>query len=257
VTGPGRAWLHPVTLVLRDTLILDRWRWLSHRLPRPAGPARLLDVGCAAGGFAMGAARRGYEVLGLDHSAGTILKAKRRAAWLGVSGARFEETDARRLGERTDLLGAFDVVICCETIEHLLDDAGFMRSLAGCLKPGGRLLLTAPYAGFKAITRGDDDPPSTTEDGGHVRRGYDAEGLKRLCAGAGLAVSEISSCSGVVSQKITALYRLVGARSEGLGALLIMPLRPLPLLLDRALSGLLSWPPYTIALVAVRPNGSS
>jgi SAM-dependent methyltransferase len=255
VTGVGRR-LFPATLILRDTLVLDRWRWLARRLPRTKGPARLLDVGCAAGAFSMGAALRGYDVLGLEHDPGSVAKARRRAAWLGVPHVRFEESDARRLGERADLRGAFDVVICCETIEHILDDAGLMRALAGCLKPGGRLLLTTPFAGFRAITREDDAPPSATEDGGHVRRGYAPADLERLCGQAGLQVVAFSGCSGVLSQKATWLYRRAGRRHPVLGALLVTPLRPFPPLLDAMATRALGWPYYCLGLEAVRGGGT-
>jgi len=38
----------------------------------------------------------------------------------------------------------FDVVISCETIEHVPDPSGAMSELARVLKDGGRLLLTTP-----------------------------------------------------------------------------------------------------------------
>ncbi len=253
----GRRWLFPGLLILRDTLVFDRWRWLARRLPRTRGPARLLDVGCAAGAFSMGAALRGYDVLGLEHDPFSVAKAGRRAAWLGIPHVRFEQADARRLGDRADLRGAFDVVICCETIEHILDDSLFMRSLAGCLKPGGRLLLTTPFAGFRAITRDDDAPPSVTEDGGHVRRGYEPADLERLCVQAGLAVTGFSGCSGVLSQKATWGYRVAGRRLPMLGALAVMPLRPFPPLLDPLVTRMLAWPYYCLGLEAVRGGGGA
>ena len=41
-------------------------------------------------------------------------------------------------------LGTFDVVTCCEVIEHLENPRGVFRNLWSLLKPGGTLLLTTP-----------------------------------------------------------------------------------------------------------------
>src|SRR5687768_7715095 len=119
-----------------DPMVPDRWRWLSQHL----GPARdgepLLDIGCGAGGFTIGAALLGYDALGLTWSAADLSRAARRAERLGAR-ARFRQQDARELDTATDLKGSFSVVILCEIIEHVFDDRRLVRAAAGCLKPGG------------------------------------------------------------------------------------------------------------------------
>ncbi|WP_435019890.1 class I SAM-dependent methyltransferase [Tundrisphaera sp. TA3] len=39
-----------------------------------------------------------------------------------------------------------DVVLCTETLEHVADPATFLAEGARCLKPGGRLVMTVPFA---------------------------------------------------------------------------------------------------------------
>ena len=39
-----------------------------------------------------------------------------------------------------------DLVLCTETLEHVPDPAGFLAEAFRCLTPGGRLLLTVPFA---------------------------------------------------------------------------------------------------------------
>lgn len=39
-----------------------------------------------------------------------------------------------------------DFILCTETLEHVLDPATFLGEAFRCLKPGGRLLLTVPFA---------------------------------------------------------------------------------------------------------------
>ncbi len=42
-------------------------------------------------------------------------------------------------------LGSFDAILCTEVFEHLPDPLGAIREFARLLRPGGRLLLTAPF----------------------------------------------------------------------------------------------------------------
>ena len=39
-----------------------------------------------------------------------------------------------------------DVVLCTETLEHVPDPPAFLAEAFRCLRPGGRLLLTVPFA---------------------------------------------------------------------------------------------------------------
>jgi hypothetical protein len=145
------------------------------------------------------------------------------------------------------------MVICCENIEHILNDQKLMVDMSRCLKPGGTLLLTTPNFNYKSMTRGDEGPFSQTEDGGHVRKGYTPEGLARLCAAAELNIVNIGYCSGFVSQKLTALMRITSAVHPLFGWGLIFPLRALPLVLDSWVSRTSRWPGFSITLVAAKP----
>ena len=104
---------------------------------------RVLDVGCGVGAFTIGAALQGYQALGLTWDESQQSRAERRAHMLGVN-ARFRRLDVRALDSAEDLKGLFDVVILCEVIEHVLDDRRLLHAAAGCLAPGGRVLITTP-----------------------------------------------------------------------------------------------------------------
>lgn len=192
---------------------------------------------------------RGYRALGIGLGDETLKVATQRAAICRASLAEFEVFDARCLGQRKDLHEQFDVVVCCETIEHILDDEKLMADMAKCLRGDGRLLLTAPNFHYKPMTRTDEGPFLAIEDGRHVRKGYTPEGLGRLCASAGLRVCEIDYCSGYTSQKITAVLRTVNAIQPVLGWVVVLPLRTIPPLVDSRLSGIIDWPGFSITLV--------
>lgn len=239
----------PATLIHGDTLVLDRWLWLRHRL-RGGRRGKLIDIGCGSGAFSIGAAKLGYESIGLSWDERNQAVASRRAALCGTNRANFQVLDMRRLDERADLRENFDVAICCEVVEHILDDAKVLSDIAGCLARGGYLLLTTPNIGYRSITRDDDGPFAPIEDGRHVRKGYSAETLEGLCSGAGLSITEVSTCSGFLSQKITALLRHASRLHPMFGWLLIAPLRVLPPLLDPLIARLTGWPDFSICIVA-------
>src|SRR4051812_40714756 len=111
----------PATLIHGDTLVLDRWLWLRARLPRTLDQMRLLDVGCGTGAFTIGAARRGYTSVGLSWDSRNQQIATERAALCRATGATFSVQDVRELFSRGDYSESFDVVLCFETIEHVID----------------------------------------------------------------------------------------------------------------------------------------
>ncbi|MBF0177098.1 MAG: methyltransferase domain-containing protein [Magnetococcales bacterium] len=247
----------PVLLLHGDLLVLDRWRWLRRHLPRRTGKDLLLDVGCGNGAFSIGAARLGYLALGLSWDQRNQQVASDRAHMCHAPGASFEIQDIRFLAERRDLRQKFHVAICLEAIEHVLDDRRLMQAMAECLQPGGRLLLTAPFLNYRAISPSDNGPFSDVEDGWHVRRGYSSAMLIELCQHAGLITEEISYCGGFLSQKMTWAFRLLSRNHPLLVWGLTLPLRLLPPLLDPLLGRLTGWPPFSIGLVAYKPRFST
>lgn len=244
----------PATLIHGDPLVLDRWLWLKKRLPLTGGGEKLIDLGCGSGAFTIGAALRGYRATGLSWDERNQKVAAERAGICKAHSAVFEIFDIRQLGERQDLREQFDVAICLETIEHVLDDGKLMRDMAGCLKPGGRLLLTTPYYHYRPITRGDDGPYSEVEDGSHVRRGYTGQMLEGLCKFAGLTVEDVTFCSGFLSQKICFLMRVLSKIHPLLGWAVILPVRLLPPIFDRLVTNGIGWPHYIICLEAYKPR---
>ena len=126
----------PATLIHGDTLVLDRWRWLKARLPWTRNGETLIDIGCGTGAFSIGAALRGYESLGLSWDERNQKVAADRARICKAESAKFEVLDVRNLGARDDLIDKFDVAICFENIEHIIDDGKLFRDIASCLKPG-------------------------------------------------------------------------------------------------------------------------
>jgi SAM-dependent methyltransferase len=236
-------------LVTGDPCVLDRWLWLRRGLRR--GHLRTFDAGCGNGGFSIFAANIGNEVVAASFSSDDQESARRRADALGVTGIDFRVIDLREIDAHRPALGMFDQIICLETIEHVTDDEGLVKSLAAMLKPGGQILVSTPYDGHRPLYT-EEPEPSTEEDGSHVRYGYSRERLSQVADRAGLDVRDEGFVSGVVSQKLTDLMRRLTARVGLAPAWAIMlPLRAL-VIFDRPLTRLLGYPYLSVALCAVK-----
>ncbi len=239
-------------LIQGDTLTWDRWRWLADRLPATRNGERLLDVGCGTGAFTICAALRGYEALGLTWDEGDSEVAIARSMIIGAKGATFSICDVRELEKRIEFRSQFEVAICCENIEHILDDFRLVRAIYMTLKPGGRLLLTTPNYLNRPISAYDMGPFQKSEEGWHVRRGYTPTMLREVVTRAGFVVEEISYCSGFFSQKFTYFLRLFPGRLYYFAWILTACVRPIIPIADHCFHLVISYPKYSIGITAYK-----
>lgn len=236
-------------LIHGDPCVLDRWLWMRRHL-RP-GPVRTFDAGCGNGGFSIYAATVGNRVVAASFSAREQEDARRRATLVEVHGIDFRVIDLRELESHLAAFGTFDQIVCLETIEHISDDEGVVRTLGRLLEPGGQLLLTAPFEGHRCLYT-EERHPSPVEDGSHVRYGYSQQRLRQIVQDAGFEVTSEAFVSGVVSQKLTDLMRRL-SRHVGRAAawIMVLPLRPL-VIVDAPLTRLLRYPYLCVALCGVK-----
>jgi 2-polyprenyl-6-hydroxyphenyl methylase/3-demethylubiquinone-9 3-methyltransferase len=123
--------------VLHGSLTPGRFRYfrdvLRRRTPPSTDPGRALDVGCGGGFLAEEFARLGYAVTGVDPSEVSLQSARRHAEHAGLS------IDYRSgWGESLPAPdGVFDVVYCCDVLEHVSDLESVLAETARVLKPAG------------------------------------------------------------------------------------------------------------------------
>jgi 2-polyprenyl-6-hydroxyphenyl methylase / 3-demethylubiquinone-9 3-methyltransferase len=113
---------------------------------RPLQGLHILDVGCGGGLICEPLARLGGSVTGLDPAAENVEAAGRHAAGAGL------EIDYRA-GRVEDLEGegrTFDAVVCLEVVEHVPDQAAFLKACAALVRPGGLMLLSTINRTLKA-----------------------------------------------------------------------------------------------------------
>lgn len=226
-----------------DPCAYDRWVWLSKHLEK--GSLKTLDAGCGTGAFSCYAATCHNNVVGLSFDEASNNYATAMAQKLQLSNAKFLTIDLRNLADHSELFDQFDQVICFETIEHILDDQSLVLNLSRLLKPGGKLFLTTPYKHYKHLI---GDKLSEVEDGGHVRWGYTHQEMETIFNKANLNVVYKDYVSGVFSQQITNLLRLLGNVNKRFAWTVTLPLRLLRPL-DKFVTRLIKYPSLSIAVI--------
>lgn len=100
----------------------------------------VMDAACGVGSLCWRLARMGYrEVVGVDLSASQIRACQSASEWLPHN-LSFVECDVRRLRERDEFAGRFDVVNASWLYDTASDPAELLEmamSVRHCLKPGG------------------------------------------------------------------------------------------------------------------------
>jgi SAM-dependent methyltransferase len=123
--------------------------WSSHsqvleRIPAAGHGKTLLDVGCWDGALASILAARGYAVTGLEGQ-----------SW---PPGRFPTTVRLIVSDLhhgiPEIAERFDIIVCADVLEHLLENRKVLEQLRRLLKPGGRLIASLPNSGniyFRAV----------------------------------------------------------------------------------------------------------
>jgi SAM-dependent methyltransferase len=175
-TGTG-AGQNPADLHRLEQLATRVETWL------PGPDARLLDLGCGAGGLLAALAARGYtRIEGLDPDPAAVLTA--RGHGLVVQEGLVSEAPARYAGRR------FDMIVLSHVAEHLRD-LDWLPQLASLLAPGGALYVEVPDPrGYRCGPR----PPFYYFDSEHINH-FSPRALARLFASANLAPAGFIDCT--------------------------------------------------------------
>jgi len=144
----------------------------------------LLDVGCNRGylssGYRMG------RVIGVDIALPALRIAKSR-----YPNNLYIQGDMERLDFLRD--NSVKNVLCSESIEHVEDAEGVIRSFFRIIKPGGYLLITCPsYGRIKPKYLSDDIPESfgVASPEGYIHTAYRPSELASMAEKAGFELVE-------------------------------------------------------------------
>lgn len=103
-----------------------------------------VDLGCGTGVVALALAKRGFRVVGVDHSPEMLRIAERKAAGAGL-GERIELREADVLAAELEA-GSADVVTCQGVLHHLHDPGPCVELIGEVLRPGGSFYISEPCA---------------------------------------------------------------------------------------------------------------
>lgn len=169
---------------------LTPWYELVRSTIGPIAGLEILEVACGRGGFVRELSLAGARITGCDFSltALRIGRSKLNHAASIKSKAWLVQGDAQKLPFAN---ASFDVIVSCETIEHLPEVQAALREMHRVTRPGGRLFLTTPnylnlmglyelYALIRHPGRRDDQPFDRRQYFLQVRRYVQKAGW-RIC----------------------------------------------------------------------------
>lgn len=142
------------------------YRLVRERIGQVQGLS-VLEVACGRGGFVRELARAGAHVTGCDFSMAALLVGQSKLRPMnGTARSALVQGDAQSLPFASE---SFDVVVSCETIEHIPDVRGALREMWRVARPGAKLFLTTPnyanlmglydlYARVRHPNKHDDQP---------------------------------------------------------------------------------------------------
>jgi len=175
-------------------------------IQRHCAGGRLLELGCAYG-FFLQEAKRCFDVAGIELAADAAEHCRRGGLNVSTGVA-----DARNLAS----LGAMDVIVLLDVIEHLPDPRETFRLCVGHLNPGGIIVLTTGdfsslYARLAGARWRLMTPPQ------HMWF-FTPESIRRLAQSLGLTVESVDHPWKLVPLSLVSfqLRRLLGLRTRAM-----------------------------------------
>lgn len=159
--------------------LIERWQWNDPALRNlsevvlslvPHTRGRALDLGCGSGRMAADLAAVGFRVDGIDVEERVIELGRRIIARRGLA-VNLYAGDVFDPALPTSA-GGYDLVVCTEVLEHVLNWRGLLARAGELLRPGGTLIVSVPR---------DPHQFSVLDSyAGHLRRFRDRELLDEL-----------------------------------------------------------------------------
>lgn len=168
---------------LLDLLLLRCWHiqrelrgWIAMRTRRNKPVLAIYDAGAGFGQYSYWLSGRLPEatITAIDVKEEQVADCNAFFHRIGRPQVRFEVGDVTRF-ERP---ASFDLVVCVDVMEHILEDEAALRCYSSSLRPEGMLIISTPS------DRGGSD---VHEEGGgsfieeHVRDGYGIDDIRAKC----------------------------------------------------------------------------
>lgn len=153
---------------------------------------RVLDIGCGVGTIDFFLASMGKRVLGVDISKNGISVALRSSSNLGLENmVNFIVGDVSDL----DINEQFDLIICSEVLEHIVDDHLIVTKMKKLLKKNGIIITSSPSSNAPLYKLGMLE--KFDKEVGHIRRYTESEFVS-LFESSGFSVLEKIKTEGII-----------------------------------------------------------
>jgi SAM-dependent methyltransferase len=165
---------------LLDLLLLRSWHihrelrsWAKDKRDRAL---TIYDAGAGFGQYTywLSGLSRKWSITAIDVKEEQVADCNRFFQRIGRPQVRFEVGDVTRF-QRPE---AFDLVVCVDVMEHILEDEAALRCYSNSLRPGGMLIISTPsdQGGSDVHEEGEG---SFIEE--HVRDGYNIDDIRAKC----------------------------------------------------------------------------
>lgn len=170
---------------LLDLLLLRCWhihKELKAWKKTVTDSAKIFDAGAGFGQYSyyMHTMNKNWEILSADVKEEQVADCNAFFKKLGTDKVKFIVADLTQYKQPD----TFDLVVCVDVMEHILDDVACFRNYAASLKKGGMLLISTPS------DQGGSDVHEGSEEsfiGEHVRDGYPIEEIKQKILSSGFS----------------------------------------------------------------------
>jgi SAM-dependent methyltransferase len=174
-----------------------------------------VEVGCGTGTLASLLCQRGLTGVGIDVSANALRQAERTLKdYLARGQFSLHNGDIMERNSFAFYTAQFDLALSIMVMEHVADDAGFLRNLTGLVRKGGHLIVAVPG---RRDRWGIED-----ETVGHRRR-YEREELEDKLRDAGLINVEVWSVAVPVANALFFAGKRLLQRSTEMQKLSLSP----------------------------------
>ncbi|MHC1707601.1 MAG: class I SAM-dependent methyltransferase [Bacteroidales bacterium] len=193
---------------LLDLLLLRSWhiRKELRKWNRTRGemPVKVLDAGFGYGQYSYFLSRLGNNILlkGLELKEEQVDDCNAFFQKKGIKNVEFFTGDLTQYTENE----TYDLILCVDVMEHILEDRQVFSNYAASLKPGGILLVSTPSDQGGSDVHDHDDTSFIEE---HVRDGYGKDEIAGKLKDAGFGSTEVRysyGCYGKLSWRLSMKY---------------------------------------------------
>lgn len=173
---------------LLDLLLLRSWhvhKELRAWIRTSKSEANILDAGAGFGQYTywLNQRNKNWKITSIDVKEEQVADCNNFFHAIGSENVRFEVGDLTKYVKPN----AYDLVVCVDVMEHILEDVQVFKNINASLKPGGMLLISTPSDQGGSDVHGNEESSFIEE---HVRDGYNIKEIEDKLRSAGFTKVE-------------------------------------------------------------------